>query len=438
MAFAQDESSVTIKKIYDNALTTHQAYNQLDLLCKTAPSRLIGTPNSFVAVDLMKKYLTDLGADTVFLQPFSSPAWICHSESASMNIDGKMIPLNTVALGPSGSTPKNGISAEVIEVKSLDEVRALGRGKIEGKIVFYNRPMNPTYFNPFQAYGEAVDQRSAGPELAKEFGAVGSITRSVNNSLDDFPHTGNCHMTGTKIPAIAVSTNDAEKLSATLKTNPHLKVTINVDAEDIVTNTYNLIADLKGSEKPNEYIVVGGHIDSWYIVSGANDDGVGCLQSSEVLRMFKTLGLKNKRSIRVILYMDEELYQSGGKAYVNFTKENNVKNYFAMESDAGGFTPRGFTIDANENILARIQEYKHYLEPYGIESITAGGSGTDVGPLKALGIPLSGYRSDAQRYFTIHHNANDRIENVNFREMQLGSAAMTSLIYLIDQFDLAK
>lgn len=436
MAFAQNESSKTIEKIYDNALTTRVAYNQLGLLCEKAPGRLIGTANSFIAVDLMKKYLQELGADTVFLQPFSSPAWICHSVSASMHMNNHEIPLNVVALGSSGSTPKKGIRAEIIEVKSLDEVRNLGREKIEGKIVFYNRPMNPTYFNTFRAYGEAVDQRSAGPALAKDFGAVGSITRSVNMNMDDVPHSGNCHMPGDKIPAIAISTNDAEKLSKALVSNPHLKVKINVDAEDITTNTYNLIADLRGSEKPDEYIVVGGHIDAWYNAPGAQDDGVGSLQSTEVLRLFKQLGLQHKRSIRVILFMDEELYQSGGKAYASFTKENKIKNYLAMESDAGGFSPRGFTV--SERILDKVLEYKHFLEPYGIETITAGGGGTDVGPLSALNVPLAGYRPDMQRYFDFHHNANDKFENVNFREMQLGSAAMTSLIYLIDQFDLAE
>ncbi|RLD38213.1 MAG: peptidase M28 family protein [Bacteroidetes bacterium] len=436
-AKAQDENITLVKSIYDNAITSDRAYNQLGLLCEKAPGRLIGTPNSFVAVDLMKKYLEDLGADTVFLQPFSSPAWICHSSSATMILDGKEIPLNVVALGPSASSPESGVRAEIIEVMSLDEVRKLGQENINGKIVFFNRPADPTLYNTFRAYGGAVDQRGSGPALALEMGAVASITRSVTNHLTDFPHTGTTHFKGKKLPAIAISTNDAEKLSKALKSNPHLKVNIKVDAEDIITNTYNLIADLKGSEKPDEYIVVGGHLDAWHNTPGAHDDGVGCLQSTEVLRLFKELGLKNKRSIRVILFMDEELYQAGGRAYADFTRENKIKNYFALESDAGGFTPRFFTIGASKEILAKIQKYQYLLQPYGIEKIVAGGSGVDIGPLKAFGVPLSGYRSDWQRYFDMHHCANDTFEHVNQREMQLGSAAMTSLIYLIDQFDLA-
>ncbi len=433
---AQDIDADNIKAIYNNALSTNISYKQLERLCNEAPGRLIGTANSFVAIDIMKKYMEEMGADKVFLQKFSSPAWICNSASASMTIDGKEIALNIDALGPSGSTPKQGISAKIIEVMSLDEVRALGKEKIEGKIIFYNRPMNVTYYSTFRAYSEAVDQRYWGPSVAKEFGAIASITRSATAGLNDFPHTGSCKMEGDKIPAIAVSTNDAEKLSKVLKTNPQLKVNIKVDAEDIITNTYNLIADLKGSEKPDEYIVVGGHIDAWHNTEGAHDDGVGCLQSTEVLRLFKTLGLKNKRSIRVILYMDEELYQSGGKSYAAYSKENNIKNYFAMESDAGGFTPRFITTDASKTALAKMQEYAPLLKAYGLERIIAGGGGVDIGPLKKLGVPLSGYRSDWQRYFDMHHCANDSFDKINFREMQLGSAAMASFIYLVDKYDL--
>jgi len=435
---AQDENKTTIKKIYDNALTTNLAFNQLELLCEKAPGRLIGTPNSFIAVVLMKKYLEDLGADTVFLQPFSSPAWICHSASASMNIKGEDIPLKVDALGPSPSSPTEGVNAEIIEVMSLKELSALGQEKVEGKIVFFNRPFDATLFNTFRGYGGAVDQRASGPSLAAELGAIASITRSVTGGLTDFPHTGSTRFKDKKIPAIAVSTNDAEKLSKALKSNPNLKVNIKVDAEDIVTNTYNLIADLKGSEKPDEYIVVGGHLDAWHNTPGAHDDGVGCLQSTEVLRLFKNLGLRNKRSIRIILFMDEELYQAGGKAYADYTRENNIKNYFALESDAGGFTPRFFTIGGKENILAKAQKYQHLLQPYGIEKIIAGGGGVDIGPLKEFGVPQAGYRSDWQRYFDMHHCANDTFDQVNFREMQLGSAAMASLIYLIDKFNLAE
>ncbi len=436
LANAQSTENETIKAIYSNALSTDLAYKQLERLCKEAPARLIGTPNSFIAIDIMKKYMEEMNADTVFLQNFSSPAWICNSASAAMMMDGKEIFLNIDALGPSGSTPKQGVSAEIIEVMSLDEVRALGREKIEGKIVFYNRPMDPTKFNVFSAYGEAIDQRYWGPSVAKEYGAIASITRSATDGLNDFPHTGSCKMEGDKIPAIAVSTNDAEKLSKALKSNPQLKLTIKVDAEDIITNTFNLIADLRGTEKPEEYIVVGGHIDAWHNTEGAHDDGVGCLQSTEVLRLIKTLGIKNKRSIRVILYMDEELYQSGGNAYLAYSKENNIKNYFALESDAGGFSPRFFTTNAPKTALAKMQEYLPLLKAYGIEEIIAGGGGVDIDPLKELGVPLAGYRSDWQRYFDMHHCANDTFDQINFREMQLGSAAMASFIYLIDKFDL--
>jgi len=432
--FAQDEA--VFEKIYSNALTSDKAYKQLEVLCEKAPGRLIGTPNSFVAVDVMKSYLKKLGADTVFLQPFSSPAWICRSASASMIVDEEEIPLRIDALGPSGSSPEKGITAQVIEVQSLDEVRALGKEKIAGKIVFYNRPMDPTSINTFSAYGQAVDQRVFGPQLALEMGALASITRSVTNRNTDYPHTGSCRFKDKKIPAVAISTNDAEKLSAALQKHPDLKLNIQVDAKDIVTHTYNLIADLKGSEKPDEYLVVGGHLDAWHNTPGAHDDGVGCLQATEVLRLFKELKLNNKRSIRVILYMDEELYQSGGKAYADYTRENKINNYFALESDAGGFTPDYFSV-SDIALLHALQNYLPLFEAYGLNRIVYGGGGVDIGPLKEFDVPLAGYRPDGQRYFDMHHCAYDTFEQIHPREMQLGSAAMASLIYLIDTYDLA-
>ncbi len=434
--FSQDSISIQIKNIYSNALTVDVAYKQLEKLCKEAPGRLIGTPNSFKAVELMQKYLNEFGYDTVFLQKFTSPAWICHSASASIFYNGEQIELTIDALGPSASTPKEGVTAEIVEVFSLEEVMELGKEKIEGKIVFYNRPFDNTLFNTFRGYSGAVDQRYQGPSVARDYGAIASITRSATGRMDDNPHTGSCGMRENKIPAVAISTMDAEFLHNALAKEPNLQITLKVDAEDIVTNTYNLIADIKGSEKPDEYIVVGGHIDAWHNTEGAHDNGVGCLQATEVLRLFKESGIRPKRSIRAIMYMDEELYQSGGKAYKKYSEENNIKNYFAMESDAGGFTPRFFTINASDEIIKKIQAYTPYLNAYGVEKIIKGGSGVDIGPLKELGVPLSGYRPDWQRYFDMHHCAYDTFDKINFREMQLGSGAMTVLIYLIDKYDL--
>ncbi len=434
--FAQDIHKENIDKIFDNALTNKEAYENLRYLCEHAPGRLIGTPESIIAVEYMRDYMEAIGADTVFLQSFESPAWICESASAKIMINKQQIDLSVDALGPSLSTDRFGLTAPVIEVFGIEEIKNMSEEEIKGKIVFYNRPVDPTVVNTFRGYGGAVDQRYWGPAEAAKKGAVGVIVRSVNSVIDDYPHTGSCNQKEYRIPAMAVSTLDAELLSEKLKTEPNLQIHMNIQARDTEVTSYNLIADIRGSEKPDEYIVVGGHIDSWHNSAGAHDDGIGCMQSADVLRIFKELGINNKRSIRMILFMDEELYQSGGRSYAEYTKTNNIKNYFALEADAGGMTPQGFTLDMPIEQVESVQLIHDYLKPYGIYYMVKGGSGVDIGPLKEFGVPLSGYRTDPQRYFEYHHAAYDTFDKVNFREMQLGSGNMASLIYLIDAMDL--
>lgn len=433
---AQKGQKETIDKIFDNALTNRTAYQNLKYLCDYAPGRLIGTENSIIAINYMQDYLNKLGLDTVFLQSFESPAWICESASAKIIINKQEIELKVDALGPSLSTDKYGLIASVIEVQSLEEISTLSEEDIKGKIVFYNGAVDPTTIQTFRAYGAAVGQRYNGPAEAAKKGALGVIVRSVNSKLDDFPHTGSCNQREYRIPAMAISTNDAELLSQKLKSDPDLRLQMNIQAKDIEVTSYNLIADIKGTEKPEEIIVVCGHIDAWHNTQGAHDDGIGCMQAVDVLRIFKELNLNNKRTIRVILFMDEELYQSGGNSYANYTEQNKLNHYFALEADAGGLTPEGFTISAPPSSFAKIQNIQPLLLPYGIYYIKKGGGGVDIAPLKKFGVPLAGYRTDSQRYFEYHHSAYDTFDKVNFREMQLGSGNMASLIYLIDQLDL--
>lgn len=266
-------------------------------------------------------------------------------------------------------------------------------------------------------------------------GAVGVLVRSVGSSQDDFPHTGSTRFKDQKIPAIALSTNSADILSAELEENQALEVQIFVDAEfkeEIIT--YNLIADIKGSDLSDEYIVVGGHIDAWFNTPGAHDDGIGCVQSADVLRIFKELNIKNRRNIRAIMYMDEELFQSGGNAYAKYSQNNEIKNFLALEADAGGFSPLGFNVDAPDEIVQQIAAFQSILRPYEIYYIEKGGSGVDIAPLKEQGVYLMGYRTNSQRYMDLHHSANDTFDKVNIRELQLGSGNMAAIIYLIDKY----
>lgn len=433
-SFGQEDDQKIIRDIFDNVLESDVAYENLRWLCDSAPGRLLGSENSYKAVDFMKSYFEDLGADTIFLQKFTTPAWIHHNTQVLFAEGCDETVLDADALGPSPATPIEGIASLVIEVQSLEELNQLGTEIISGKIVFFNRPFDQKKISPFRGYGAAVDQRSSGPALAAELGAIGALVRSVGSDQDDFTHTGSTRYKEKKIPAVALSNNSADLLSAELQENPALEVEIFVDAEfkEQIT-TYNLIADIKGHEFPDEYIVVAGHIDTWFNSPGAHDDGAGCVQSADVLRIFKELKIKNRRSIRAIMYMDEELFQSGGNAYANYSKENHIKNFLALEADVGGFSPLGFNVHTSEELFQQIAAFQKLLKPYGIYFIDKGFSGVDITPLKELGVPLMGYRTNPQRYMDLHHSANDTFDQVHIRELQLGSGNMAAIIYLIDQ-----
>lgn len=446
-AQSTDEDAFFIRKIYDAALTESQAYPWLQGLCKTAPGRLSGSPQAAKAVDYTKKVL-DTAGFTTRLQACMVPHWVRGEKEVvkvlkpSKNGKSSSINLRCLAIGNSIGTGVKGITAEVIEVKSLDEVDNLGE-KVKGKIVFYNRPMDRKQLHTFAAYGGAGDQRRAGASRAAKYGALGVLVRSLSTELDDRPHTGSLVYDEKypKIPAICLSTNDAEKLSKELRTEGGLKVYMKSSCQMLAdAPSHNVIGEIKGSEFPNEVIVVGGHLDSWDVAEGAHDDGTGCTQSMDVLNLMKRIGYKPKRTIRCVLFMNEENGLKGGLKYAEEAKANTTeKHIFAIESDAGGFTPRGITFDAESEVFTelfkKVTGWEPLLHPYGIE-LSKGGSGADIGPLKPLKFLMAGLRPDSQRYFDFHHTEFDKIEAVNRRELELGSAAMTSLIYLIDKYGL--
>lgn len=413
----------------------HTAYNNLKHICEETPGRLLGTEASMQAIYYFKDYFEKLGADTVFFQEFKTKAWKHIATSVAIVDNNKTITLRAVALGPSPSTPSEGLESGVVEVMGLEELKQLDPANINGKIVFFNRPVDQTLVNTFRAYGGAVDQRAHGPALAAQMGATAVLVRSVSTSLDTIPHTGSTRFDSLRIPCAAISTIDADILGKMLLKNKDTRVKMMIKAEDLEQITScNLVADLRGVEFPDEYLIVGGHIDSWYNAPGAHDDGAGCVQSADVMRIFKELGLMNKRTIRVVLFMDEELFQSGGDAYATYSETNQLKTYLALEADAGGFTPDGFMVDADDSIVSAIAGFRDLLEPYGIHYIKKGGSGVDISPLKRDGVPLMGYRTDTQRYMDIHHSAGDSLDKINIRELQLGSGCMTSMLYLIDKY----
>jgi hypothetical protein len=438
---AQTEDEKQIRSIYDAALTDGMSYHWLNYLSNQIGGRLSGSVQAQQAVEYTKAQLDSLGLDRVWLQPVMVPKWVRGTPEFAY-IESSPGFTNNVpicALGGSVSTPAGGIKAEVIEVKGIEDLKALGRDKIEGKIVFYNRPMDPTLINTFRSYSGCVDQRYSGADEAGKYGAVGVLVRSMNLRLDDYPHTGSMSYGETpvhkRIPAAAISTNGAELLSTTLKLNPEIKFYFKQNCKQLVdVESFNVIGEIRGSSFPNEIIVVGGHLDSWDLGDGSHDDGAGCVQSMDVLRLITASGYKPQRTIRVVLFMNEENGMRGGNKYAEEVKRKNENHVFALESDAGGFSPRGFSFDCSEANFQRIQKWKSLFEPYMVHSFIQGGSGADIGPLKDPDRVLAGLRPDSQRYFDHHHAANDTFEHVNRRELELGAAAMTSLIYLVDKY----
>jgi hypothetical protein len=371
------------------------------------------------------------------------PHWVRGEKEQAKIIDGgKQIPVPICALGMSVATPKEGITANIIEIHSLKELDTLGEAAIKGKIVFFNRPFDPRYIETGRAYGTAGDQRFAGPAAAAKYGAVGAIVRSLTESLDNYPHTGatQYNKDGKNIPAAAISTNAANQLSAILKSGKKsVKFYFKQSCKQLPdVLSYNVIGELKGTEKPNKYITVGGHLDSWDLAEGASDDGTGVMQSLEVLRILKTLNYHPKNSIRAVFFMNEENGDKGGEKYAELAAKNKEEHLAAIETDEGGFTPRGFGFTglSTASLLKINQNWKPLLEPYEADRLIAGGGGADIGPLinSSKSIILIGYLPDSQRYFDLHHSAKDVFENVNKRELELGSAAMAALIYLIDQY----
>ncbi|MBB5637571.1 hypothetical protein HDE68_003486 [Pedobacter cryoconitis] len=441
---AQD--SLTIRKIYDEALVNGKCYENLRYLCKNIGPRLSGSVNAQKSVEWSKKLMESYGFDKVYLQEVMVPHWVRGAKETAYIIDGKnRIPVPIVALGMSVATPKEGITANIIEVRSLKEVEELGEKLIKGKIVFFNRPFDQKFISTGEAYGGVGDQRFMGPSIALKYGAVGVIVRSLTGTLDDYPHTGATlyDKNGKNIPAAAISTRGADKLSAMLKMRklPLVKFYFKQDCQmlpDVLS--YNVVGELTGTEHPDKFITVGGHLDSWDLSEGAHDDGTGVLQSAEVLRIFKVLNYKPKNSVRAVFFMNEENGHNGGTKYAELAAQHKEEHIAAIETDEGGFTPRGFSFeDVSPDFMRKINsKWKPLLEPYEVDRLTIGHSGTDIGPLKEKvpGVVLIGFRPDSQRYFDIHHTANDVFENVNKRELELGAAGMASLIYLIDQHGL--
>jgi carboxypeptidase Q len=436
--FAQTDDSLFIRRMADEVLVNGTAYSNLYTLTKKVGGRLTGSPQMYKAEEWGQKALADAGADKVYLQPCNVPRWVRGGkDEAKLLVDNKEEPLAVLALGNSVGTGSKGIRAPVILVNSFEELEQ-NKDKIKGKIVFYNYKFNPKFIETFRGYSDAVRYRGAGASRASKYGAVATLVRSITNSTDNYPHTGamNYNEEYPKIPSLAVGLPDADKIAEALGKNKSVEIFIKTNAHTLTdTIGHNVIGELTGTQFPDQYITVGGHLDSWDPAEGAHDDGTGCVHAIEVLRALRAVGYRPKHTIRVVLFADEENRGDGGLKYASEAKAKNEKHIFGLESDAGGFTPRAFSFVMKTERANQIRsKWIPLLQPYGVYEFNVGFAGADVEPLNAaLGTPVAELNPDSQRYFDYHHSPNDVFENVNKRELELGAINMAALIYLVDK-----
>ncbi|HQV59786.1 MAG TPA: M20/M25/M40 family metallo-hydrolase [Chitinophagaceae bacterium] len=445
----QQSDSAFIKQISNEILTNGKAYENLRYLTKKIGARLAGSSGMVKSEQWGLKVMQESGADKAWLQECMVPHWVrggkdvasafyLQASKQGINVSRIQKELDVVALGNSIGTGKNAVSAEVIVVNSFNELERRS-AEIKGKIVFYNYKFNDAYVNTFLSYRDAGQYRGQGPSRAARYGAKAVIIRSMSHATDNNPHTGATRYDSNyaKIPAVAIGLRDADWLSeqvkkggvsATIKTNGHfLPDTIG----------HNVIGELKGTEFPDQIITIGGHLDSWDNCEGAHDDGAGCVQTIEILRAFNAIGYKPKRTIRFVLFANEENGLRGGNKYAEEAKANNEKHILAMESDAGGFTPRALGFSGTEEQFQKFLSWRELIAPYGCSEFVRGGGGADIGPLsRALKTPTASLNPDTQRYFDIHHARSDVFEAVNKRELELGAVNMAALIYLVDKYGL--
>ena len=435
------ETADVITQFYGDALGERESYNLLRDLSKDIGQRLSGSEGAAKAVLWSKEIMEGYGFDSVFLQEVMVPHWERGAYEECFYYEGnKKINLSILGAGGTVSTPFEGVTAEVVEVKSLEEVDVLGREGVEGKIVFYNKAFNQRYINIGTSYGETGFQRRLGAIKAAEYGAVASVFRSLSSSNDDYPHTGSMsYKEG--VDSIAhggLGVLSSIKLSEKIKVDPKTKLTVRLSGKwfpDALS--HNVIGEIKGSENPGNIILVGGHLDSWDVSEGAHDDGAGCVHSIGALRLFQKQGIKPKNTLRAVMFMNEENGLRGGTQYAENAIKNNEKHIVAIESDASAYIPRGFGFSGSDEQLEKIQDWLKYFDKNTISYFSKGGGGADIGPLhRRTGTPMFGLSIDGQKYFEIHHTAKDVFEAVHPREMELGTASMASLVYLIDKYGL--
>ncbi len=435
------KDSTNISKLASTILVNSTCYEDLRVLCKTIGNRISGSEAAAKAVLWGKKTLLDAGCDRVYLQPVMVPKWVRGQEEAIANLqNGEKLNLEVLGLGNAVGTDANGLEAPIIEVRNMEELAQLGAENINGKIVFFNHEWSQGQINPFKEYGGCVEYRWAGPSRAAAYGAVGVIIRSAGSGYDNYAHTGSMRYDTlyNKIPAFAVSYLMAEKMQKLVRSKVIKTVRMYSDSHfepDVLS--HNVIGEITGINAPKEIITIGGHLDSWDVGEGAHDDGAGVVQSIDAIRAFKRLGLKPNRTIRCVLFMNEENGLRGGREYARVAKEKNEMHIAAIETDAGGSSPRGFSMTMSDGQRAKIKSWSNLFYPLGVYNFDEKGGGADIGPLQqTFNTPVMELLPDPQNYFDLHHTHHDVFEEVNRRELAMGSVAMAAMMYMISEYGL--
>jgi len=419
-------ATARLTSLVERALGDNQAIVTLRGLIDVAPKRLSGSPGAAAAVHWALVHMREQGLQNVRAEPCAVPCWQRGEERAEL-AGAAPQPLRVTALGGSINTPPDGVEAEVVEVRSFEQLHELGQ-RAAGKIVFFNRPMPRALRRPGQAYGEAVPQRSNGAIEAGKVGAVAALVRSMTTAIDGYPHTGamNYDDAVPKVPAAAIATADAELLAAALAKGPvRVRLWLGCRTGEDVPGA-NVVGELVGRERPDEVVLIGGHLDAWDLGEGAHDDGAGVAHVLEAARLLSACGVQPARTIRVVLFANEENGLRGATAYGVAHADELARHVAAIETDAGGFTPIGFSCSLRDAAADAVKTLFAPLQEIGAGTFVggAGAGGADLAPLHAADVPCFGLWVDGQKYFDYHHTAADTLAMVNERELALGAAVV--------------
>lgn len=424
------------KKISDEIMVNGTAYDNLGELTKGIGPRFSATTGYKKAADWAEKKLKEIGIETIWRQEAKVPVWIRGRESLQIKAgNGDWKNIRMLSFGNSEGTGGKDLTGEIVLINSVTELNAISIGQLKDKIVFVNLPMDPRIINTSDSYLLAAKSKLISPSVIALTGAKALIIRSLTTANDDIPHAKMIYYEPddkVKIPAITIGVRSADELEKLLKKQKvTAKINMTAESKGETTNP-NIIAEIPG-KKDSNVILLGAQLDSWDFGEGAIDDGTGVVQCIEVLRAFKALGIENRHTIRVVLYANSENGGQGRDMYAAYVKKKEERHIFALGTDAGGYSPRGFSLDMSPQRRRLIFEWKNYFLPYGVYDFDQTEAIQDISPLKKLDIPLAELVVDTQRYFDYHHSVEDTFDKVNKRELLLGTVAMTQMIFMIDK-----